>query len=90
MSFGITGLPAEDFTPLFAVSDEELARQGAVRRIADERTPGHPCRISLTDARAGDKLLHVPLRRARILRRTGRPRLKANRRASLITKAEFA
>jgi hypothetical protein len=38
---------------------EKLAAQGAVRRIADERTPGYPCRISLTDSRPGDELLLV-------------------------------
>ena len=59
MSFRITGLPAENFAHLFALSDEELAVQGAVRRIADDRAPGYPCRISLTDARAGDELLLV-------------------------------
>ena len=59
MSFRITGLPAEDFATLFALSDEELAREGAVRQIADGRVPGYPCRVSLTDARAGDELLLV-------------------------------
>ena len=59
MSFRITGLPAERFAPLFALSDAELAAQGAVRRIADERTPGYPCRVSLTDSRAGDELVLV-------------------------------
>ena len=59
MSFRITGLPAEDFTPLFDLSDAELAARGAVRRIADGRNPGYPCRISLTDSRAGDELLLV-------------------------------
>jgi len=59
MSFRIIGLPAEDFAPLFALSDAELAARGAVRRIADGRTPGAPCRISLTDAQPGDELLLV-------------------------------
>ena len=59
MSFRISGLPAEDFAHLFALSDEELAAQGAVRRIADRRTPGYPCRISLTDSQSGDELLLV-------------------------------
>jgi hypothetical protein len=59
MNFRITGLPAERFAHLFALSDAELAAQGAVRRIADERTPGYPCRISLTDSRPGDELLLV-------------------------------
>jgi hypothetical protein len=58
-SFRITGLPAEDFAHLFALSDEELAAQGAVRRVADGRTPGYPCRISLTDSQPGDELLLV-------------------------------
>src|SRR5215510_9068144 len=59
MSFRITGLPAEQFAPLFALSDEELERRGAVRSIADGRTPGYPCRVSLTDSRPGDELILV-------------------------------
>lgn len=59
MSFRITGLPAEDFAHLFALSDEELAARGAMRRSADARTPGYPCRVSLTDSRPGDELLLV-------------------------------
>jgi hypothetical protein len=59
MSFRITGLPAKDFAPLFDLSDQELAAHGAVRRIADDRAPGYPCRVSLTDARAGDELILV-------------------------------
>jgi hypothetical protein len=59
MSFRITGLPAEDFADLFRLSDEALAARGGVRRIADRRVPGYPCRISLTDARPGDELLLV-------------------------------
>ena len=57
MAFRITGLPAEDFAPLFDLSDAELAARGAVRRIADGREPGYPCRISLTDSRPGDELI---------------------------------
>ena len=48
MSFRITGLPAEDFSHLFALDDCELAALGAVRRTAQH---GAPCRISLTDGR---------------------------------------
>src|ERR1700687_4615176 len=59
MNFRITGLPAERFAHLFALSDAALAAQGAVRRIADGRTPGYPCRVSLTDSRPGDELLLV-------------------------------
>jgi hypothetical protein len=59
MHFRITGLPAEQFAPLFDLSDEELSVRGAVRRVADGRTPGYPCRVSLTDSHAGDELLLV-------------------------------
>ena len=59
MSFRITGLPAENFVRLFDLPDDELAQHGAVRRIADAREPGYPCRISLTDSRPGDELLLV-------------------------------
>ena len=58
MSFRITGLPAETFNHLFALSEEEQKR-GAVRRIADDRKPGYPCRVSLTDSKPGDELLLV-------------------------------
>jgi hypothetical protein len=54
--FRIQGLPAEQFAPLFALSDQELAERGAVRRIADGP---RPCRVSLTDAAAGDELILV-------------------------------
>lgn len=59
MGFRITGLPAEHFAPLFALSAAELARRDAVRVVADGRVPGYPCRISLTDAQPGDTLLLV-------------------------------
>ena len=56
MHFRIQGLPAENFAHLFALSDEELARSGAVRQIADGP---RPCRISLTDAKPGDELILI-------------------------------
>jgi hypothetical protein len=56
MSFRITGLPAEHFNHLFALSDAELAAHGAVRRTADGP---YPCRVSLTDASPGDELMLV-------------------------------
>jgi hypothetical protein len=59
MSFRIKGLPAEHFSHLFALPDEELAKHHAVRRIADDRKPGYPCRVSLTDSKPGDELLLV-------------------------------
>jgi len=59
MHFRIRGLPAEQFAPLFALSDDQLARQNALRRIADARNPGYPCRVSLTDSMPGDELILV-------------------------------
>jgi len=56
MHFRIRGLPAEEFAPLFALSDEALKARGAVRRIADGP---RPCRVSLTDAKPGDELILV-------------------------------
>lgn len=56
MHFRIQGLPAEKFAHLFALSDDELKAQGAVRRIADR---GYPCRVSLTDSKPGDELILV-------------------------------
>ena len=56
MSFRIQGLPAETFTHLFAMSDEQLATHGAVRRVADS---GSPCRVSLTDATPGEEVILV-------------------------------
>lgn len=57
MNFRISGLPAEPFQHLFALSDAELRSQGAVRRIAEDS--GYPCRVSLTDARKGDEVILV-------------------------------
>ena len=66
MSFRIRGLPAEAFAHLFALSDDELAAHHAVRRTADDRTPGYPCRVSVADSRPGDELIlvnyeHLPI-----------------------------
>jgi hypothetical protein len=56
MSFRILGLPAERFAPLFALDDAELAAIGGVRTIAGGPSP---CRVSLMDAEAGEKLLLI-------------------------------
>ena len=58
MNFRITGLPAEHFSALFELSDEALAARGALRTVADGHS-GYPCRVSLTDAAAGDTVLLV-------------------------------
>jgi Protein of unknown function (DUF1203) len=56
MSFKISALPASDFEALFPLTDEELAARGAVRQIVD-KSPGFPCRVSLTDAKVGEVVL---------------------------------
>src|SRR5258705_11383845 len=64
MNFQITGLQASRFTPLFALSNEDLAARGVIRMVADKQ-PGFPCRVSLRDAEAGETVLllnyeHLP------------------------------
>lgn len=55
--FRIRGLPAQQFAHLFALDDAQLATRGARRMIAGDT--GFPCRISLTDAAAGDPVILV-------------------------------
>ncbi len=56
-SFRIRGLPAEDFSHLFALSDAQLEVRNARRMMANDG--GFPCRISLTDATPGDQVILV-------------------------------
>ena len=56
MTFRILGLPAEQFTHLFDLSDADLAAQGGVRRTVDGK---YPCRVSLTDSKPGEELLLI-------------------------------
>jgi len=58
MDFRIRGLAPELFQPLFGLSDAQLARHGAVRRIVD-RKPGYPDRIELRDPEPGESVLLV-------------------------------
>jgi hypothetical protein len=64
MDFRISGLPAEPFLPLFAMSDAALHAQGArrVTTTADIGPLAPPCRVSLRDAAPGETsiLLHYP------------------------------
>lgn len=55
--FRLRGLPAAEFSHFFVMSDDELERDGARRMISTGS--GFPCRISLTDARAGDEVILV-------------------------------
>ncbi|HEY0413853.1 MAG TPA: DUF1203 domain-containing protein [Allosphingosinicella sp.] len=57
MSYRITGLSPEPFRPLFGLPDEDLARRGARRYVADG--PGFPDRIEISDAAPGETLLLV-------------------------------
>ena len=59
MNFQIVPLPLEPFTPFFALDDEQLRARGAKRYVAD-RQPGFPCRVSLTDATPGERVVLVP------------------------------
>ncbi len=56
MSFTITGLPADEFTPLFGLSAETLAKRGVIRKTATSK-PGFPCRITLEDPEPGETVL---------------------------------
>jgi hypothetical protein len=58
MSFRITGLSPEPFRPLFGLTDEELAKHGAKRYVADAKL-GFPDRIEVRDAEPGETLLLV-------------------------------
>lgn len=56
MSFRIHALPLAPFQSLFALDDEALAAVGARRMVADAPHSA-PCRVSLTDAEPGDRLI---------------------------------
>ena len=58
MTYRIQALPLDAFVPFFSMSDSELAIVGARRWVADQ--PGRaPCRVSLRDADAGERLVLV-------------------------------
>lgn len=57
--FRIAPLSAEAFTPLFGLSDPELAARGIRRMVADSK-PGFPCRVSLRDAEVGETVMLLP------------------------------
>ncbi len=56
MSFIISGLAAEEFQPLFSLSDVSLKAQGIIRETASQK-PGYPCRVTLEDAEPGETVL---------------------------------
>lgn len=58
MGFQITALSAGEFSHLFGLDDESLARHGARRMTVDVK-PGYPCRVTLVDAEPGESVLLV-------------------------------
>jgi hypothetical protein len=56
MSFRITGLDPTPFRRLYGLPDDELARLGAKRCLADAK-PGFPDRVELRDAEPGEAVL---------------------------------
>ena len=68
MSFRIRGLPPDQFQHLFGLSDQELAKHGAKRYVADTK-PGYPDRVEVRDAEPGETVillnyLHQPANNA--------------------------
>jgi hypothetical protein len=61
ISFQIVGLSADQFSPLFELSDAKLAKLNA-RRVTALNKPGYPCRVSLADAEVGEELLLLSFR----------------------------
>lgn len=55
-AYVVSGLPLEDFAPLFGKSDAELAALGVIRRVVDSPV-GFPSRVELEDAEVGDTVL---------------------------------
>jgi hypothetical protein len=57
MPLRYTGLDAEQFHPLFALSDADLSARNILKLAAE---PGSPCRVSLEDAVPGERVLLLP------------------------------
>lgn len=58
MTYVIHALPLAAFTPLFDLDDGALLARGARRMTADEPNAA-PCRVSLSDAEPGERLILV-------------------------------
>lgn len=56
MTYRISGLQPAEFQPFFGLSVAELEARGA-RRVVATAKPGFPCRVSLTDAEPGERLI---------------------------------
>jgi hypothetical protein len=56
MTYRIAGLDTAQFAALWTMDDAELAERRA-RRVTAAADRGYPCRVTLEDARAGERLL---------------------------------
>jgi hypothetical protein len=56
MSFVVTGLPIDEFRPLFGLPEAELEARG-IRRLEVTAPTGFPCRLSLEDRPVGETVL---------------------------------
>ena len=56
MEFQISALRADEFSHLFGLDDESLAKHRA-RRMQVDSKPGYPCRVTLEDADIGESVL---------------------------------
>ena len=56
MTYKITGLSPAAHAHLFEMDDAQLAQINA-RRVVAAASKGFPCRVSLEDAREGEKLI---------------------------------
>jgi len=59
--FQFVPLLIENFSHLFSMNDAELESHGA-RRVNVDSHPGYPCRVSLMDARVGERVILTPFR----------------------------
>jgi hypothetical protein len=55
MSYVVRGLDPAPYRPLFALSDDELAKRGILRMTVN--SPTFPCRVSLADRPLGETVL---------------------------------
>ena len=58
VDFQIVALPAETFSEMLALSNDELRARNGRRMVVDHK-PGFPCRVSLEDAEIGEEVILV-------------------------------
>ena len=57
--FQVQALPITSFQPWFDLNPDQRRRRGA-RWLTADASPGYPCRVSLTDAQVGERVLALP------------------------------